>query len=291
MEPIKIPTTCCLSAEETAKAAESITEHKATKPFWKCLLMSINAGAFIALAFMFYTTALADGHGKLVGGMCFSLGLIFCVLLGCELFTSSTLTLVAKSAKLVTWKTVLKNWCVVYFGNLIGGLIIVLLMMLARQYNAFGGEWGRVILNTALHKISHMHPGESYWVGFTEALSMGIFCNIMVCGAVWLGCAGKTLTDKILAMILPVARFVASGFEHSIANMFMIPAGISVVNYAGAEFWQSIGQSSEKFADLTIINFIVNNLIPVTIGNIIGGGLMIGVFNWYANCRAGHKKA
>jgi formate transporter len=73
--------------------------------------------------------------------------------------------------------------------------------------------------------------------------------------------------------------------------MFMIPAGISVVNYAGAEFWQSIGQSSEKFADLTIINFIVNNLIPVTIGNIIGGGLMIGVFNWYANCRAGHKKA
>ena len=122
-------------------------------------------------------------------------------------------------------------------------------------------------------------------------MSMGIFCNIMVCGAVWLGFAGKTLTDKILAMILPVGMFVASGFEHSIANMFMIPAGISVVNYAGNEFWQTIGQSPEKYADLTIINFIVNNLIPVTIGNIIGGGLMIGVFNWYANCRAGHKKA
>lgn len=282
---------CCLSPEGIAKASESITEHKATKPFFKCLLMAINAGAFIALAFMFYTTCLADGHGKLVGGLCFALGLILCVIMGGELFTSSTLTLVAKSAKLVTWRQVLQNWATVYVGNLIGGLFIVLLMMLAREYNAFNGDWGKVILNTALHKIEHIKPGENYWIGFTEAMTAGIFCNIMVCGAVWLSFAGKTLTDKILAMILPVGMFVASGFEHSIANMFMIPAGISVYNFAGPEFWQSVSLNPEHYADLTITNFIVKNLIPVTIGNIIGGGLMIGVYNWYVNCRASHTKA
>src|SRR5574344_1640289 len=283
--------TCCLTSEELAKASESITEHKATKPFWKALLMAINAGAFIALAFMFYTTALADGHGKLIGGLCFSLGLIFCVILSGELFTSSTLTLVAKTAKLVTWRQVLTNWCTVYFGNLLGGLLSVLLVMLCRQYNAFDGHWGEVILNTAQHKLHHMHPGENYWRGFTEALVMGIFCNIMVCGAVWLSFAGKSLTDKMLAMVLPVGMFVASGFEHSIANMFMVPAGISILNFAEPEFWSYLGVDPLKYADLTIVNFIVNNLIPVTIGNIIGGGLMIGVYNWYVNCRAGHKKA
>lgn len=287
----KTPNSVCLSSEEIALAAEHITEHKATKPFAKALLMAVNAGAFIALAFMFYTTALADGQGKLVGGLCFSLGLMLCVILSGELFTSSTLTLVAKSAGLVTWRQVLKNWFIVYFGNLVGGLIIVFLVMLARQYNGFDGEWGRVILNTAQHKLHHMHEGEPYIRGFLEAMSMGIFCNIMVCVAVWMSFGGKTLTDKMLAMVLPVGMFVASGFEHSIANMFMVPAGICIVNFAEPEFWQNLGVSPDQYADLTVANFIVKNLIPVTIGNIIGGGLMIGVYNWYVNCRAGHKKA
>ncbi len=281
----------CLSADEIAKSAETITEHKATKPKFQALLMAINAGAFIALAFMFYTTALADGHGKLIGGLCFALGLILCVILSGELFTSSTLTLVARAAKLVTWKQVLSNWCIVYFGNLVGGLLIVTLVMLCRQYNAFDGHWGEVILNTSLHKLHHIRPDESYWIGFTEAMVMGIFCNIMVCGAVWLSFAGKSLTDKMLAMILPVGMFVASGFEHSIANMFMVPAGIGIVNFAEPEFWTHLGINSSKYADLTIVNFVVNNLIPVTIGNIIGGGVMIGLYNWYVNCCACHKKA
>ncbi len=287
----KIPNTVCLSSEEIAIAAEDITLHKATKPFSKALLMAINAGAFIALAFMFYTTALADGHGKLVGGLCFSLGLMLCVILSGELFTSSTLTLVAKSAGKTTWTKVLSNWCTVYFGNLIGGLLIVFLMMLARQYNGFDGKWGAVVLNTALHKIEHVHEGDTYLRGFLEAMSMGIFCNIMVCVAVWMSFGGKSLTDKMLAMIFPIGMFVGSGFEHSIANMFMVPAGICVYNFAEPEFWHNLGIDPSKYADLTVYNFIVNNLIPVTIGNIIGGGLMVGVYNWYVNCRAGHKKA
>ena len=283
---------CCLSAFDLAKASEGITEHKATKPVWQSFLMAINAGAFIALAFMFYTTALADGHGKLVGGLCFSLGLILCILLSGELFTSSTLTIVAKAAKLITWKQVLRNWVVVYFGNLIGGLLIVAMVMLCRQYNAFDGDWGEVILNTAQHKLHHIHEGENYFRGFTEALIMGVFCNTMVCAAVWLSFAGKTLTDKLLSTIFPVGMFVASGFEHSIAIMFMVPAGILIQNFAEPEFWQKIGADASNYADLTVVNFIVKNLIPVTIGNIIGGGLMIGFYNWYVNCRAGnHKKA
>ncbi len=281
---------CCLAPDQIAKSSEMITEHKANKHPYKALLMAINAGAFIALAFMFYTTALADGHGKLIGGLCFSLGLILCVCVGGELFTSSTLTLVAKASGLTTWKNVFKNWGIVYIGNLIGGLFIVLLVMLCRQYDAFNGDWGKVILNTALHKIEHVRPDEPYIFGFTEALVMGIFCNIMVCVAVWLSFGGKTLTDKMLAMILPVGMFVASGFEHSIANMFMIPAGISIVNFAGPEFWQATGLDPAHYADLTTLNFIVNNLIPVTIGNIIGGGVMIGLFNWYINVKAGEKK-
>ncbi|MBQ8706979.1 MAG: formate transporter FocA [Succinivibrionaceae bacterium] len=280
----------CLSPEGIAKASESITEHKANKPSFKAFLMAVNAGAFIALAFMFYTTALADGHGKLVGGLCFSLGLMLCVIMGGELFTSTTLTLVARCAKLTTWKQLLKNWTVVYFGNLAGGLAVGLLVLLCRQYDAFGGKWGEIILNTSLHKISHVRPDEPYLRGFLEAMTMGVFCNIMVCAAVWLSFAGKTLTDKMLAMIFPVGMFVASGFEHSIANMFMIPAGIGIENLADDSFWQSIGATSDRYAALTIRNFVVNNLIPVTVGNIIGGGLMIGVYNWYVNLRASQGK-
>lgn len=280
---------CCLSSEETAKAAEHITEHKANRPSWQALLMAVNAGAFIALAFMFYTTALADGHGKLVGGLCFSLGLMLCVILSGELFTSSTLTLVARASGLTTWRQLLKNWGIVYSGNLIGGLIIVALVMLARQYDAFHGHWGQVVLDTSLHKISHFREGESWIRGFLEAMTMGIFCNIMVCLAVWVGFAGKTLTDKMLAMIFPVGMFVASGFEHSIANMFMIPAGISIVNFAEPEFWSSTGLDITHYESLTVMNFVVKNLIPVTIGNIIGGGIFIGLWNWYLNVKAGQK--
>ncbi|MEE1286587.1 MAG: formate transporter FocA [Ruminobacter sp.] len=288
---IKDISTVCLSPEELAKLSEYITEHKATKPVTKCLLSAVNAGAFIALAFMFYTTCLADGYSKLIGGICFSLGLLLCVVMGGELFTSSTLTLVAKSAKLITWKKVFSNWSLVYIGNLIGSLLIVTLVMIARQYEAFDGKWGAVILNTSLHKLEHMREGEPYWRGFLECVASGIFCNLMVCIGVWVSFAGKTLTDKAVATIFPVALFVSSGFEHCIANMFMIPAGICVLNFADAEFWRATGLVASDFAQINVVNFIINNLIPVTIGNIIGGGIMIGVYNWYTNCRAGQTKA
>ena len=261
----------CLKPEAIAAVAEDITYGKATKPAAKTFMLAITAGAFIAIAFVFYVTVLATGGSKLAGGVCFALGLILCVILGGELFTSTTLTLVARAANRITWSQMLKNWAIVYFGNLIGGLIMVALIMLSSQYMNTSGQWGLTALNVAQHKIHHT---------FVEAVALGILCNLMVCLAAWMAFGGRTITDKALIMILPVAMFVASGFEHSIANMFMIPVGIAIQTFAGPEFWQAISADPAKYADLTIGHFIVNNLIPVTIGNIIGGG-MIGLTYWF----------
>ena len=261
----------CLKPEAIAAVAEDITYGKATKPAAKTFMLAITAGAFISIAFVFYITVLATGGSKLAGGVCFALGLILCVILGGELFTSTTLTLVARAANRITWSQMLKNWAIVYFGNLIGGLIMVALIMLSSQYMNTSGQWGLTALNVAQHKIHHT---------FVEAVALGILCNLMVCLAAWMAFGGRTMTDKALIMILPVAMFVASGFEHSIANMFMIPVGIAIQTFAGPDFWQAISADPAKYADLTIGHFIVNNLIPVTIGNIIGGG-MIGLTYWF----------
>ena len=261
----------CLKPEAIAAVAEDITYGKATKPAAKTFMLAITAGAFISIAFVFYITVLATGGSKLAGGVCFALGLILCVILGGELFTSTTLTLVARAANRITWSQMLKNWAIVYFGNLIGGLIMVALIMLSSQYMNTSGQWGLTALNVAQHKIHHT---------FVEAVALGILCNLMVCLAAWMAFGGRTITDKALIMILPVAMFVASGFEHSIANMFMIPVGIAIQTFAGPEFWLAISADAAKYADLTIGHFIVNNLIPVTIGNIIGGG-MIGLTYWF----------
>lgn len=262
----------CLKPEAIAAVAEDITYGKATKPAAKTFMLAITAGAFIAIAFVFYITVIATGGSKLAGGVCFALGLILCVILGGELFTSTTLTLVARAANRITWAQMLKNWGIVYFGNLVGGLVMVALIMLSSQYMNTNGQWGLTALNVAQHKIHHT---------FVEAVALGILCNLMVCLAAWMAFGGRTMTDKALIMILPVAMFVASGFEHSIANMFMIPVGIAIQTLAGPEFWQAIGADPAKYADLTIGHFIINNLIPVTIGNIIGGGGMIGLTYWF----------
>lgn len=262
----------CLKPEAIAAVAEDLVHGKATKPALKAFILAITAGAFIAMAFIFYVTAVSTGNNKLVGGLCFSMGLILCVLLGGELFTSTTLTIVARAAKRITWGQMFKNWGIVYCGNFIGGLIMVLLIMLSSQYTSGEGAWGKAALDLAQHKIHHT---------FIEAVALGIMCNLMVCLATWMAFGGRTMLDKALIMILPVGMFVASGFEHSIANMFMIPVGIAIQTFAAPEFWHAIAVDPSHYADLTISNFILKNLIPVTIGNIIGGGVMVGLTYWF----------
>ena len=270
------------SPAEMAKIAEDGAVYKATKNQFYSFISAITAGAFIALAFVYYTTTqtgagdVAWGVSKFLGGTVFSVGVIMCVVFGAELFTSSTLTLVAKASQRITWGQMFKNWLVVYFGNFIGGLVIVALIWFAGQAMAANGQWGLTILKTAQHKIHHT------WL---EAFALGILCNIMVCIAVWMAYAGKSLTDKAFIMILPIGLFVASGFEHCVANMFMIPMGILIAQSSSPEFWTAIGVDPMQYADLDTYYFVIKNLIPVTLGNIVGGAFCIGMVQWFLHIR------
>lgn len=272
--------TVAASPAQMAQTGEDVGAYKATKNQFYSFLSAISAGAFIALAFVFYTTTQtgsADapwGLTKLVGGLVFSLGVIMVVVCGCELFTSSTMTTVARVNKRISTFQMVRNWVVVYFGNFIGGLFIVGLIWMGSQTMAANGQWGLTILTTAQHKIHHT---------WSEAFALGILCNIMVCLAVWMTYAGKTLTDKAFIQILPIGLFVASGFEHSVANMFMIPMGIITAHFSTPEFWQAIGLNPEQFADLDVYHFIVKNLIPVTLGNLVAGGICVALLQWYTN--------
>lgn len=257
----------------------SVSIKQLKKQFYS-FLSAIPAGAFIAIAFVFYATtqtangAVPWGLSKLVGGILFSLGRIMVVVYGSELFTSSTMTAVARVSGRISTVQMLRNWVVVYFGNFVGAIFIVLLTWFAGQIMAADGQWGLTILKTAQHKIHHT------WV---EAFSLGIFCNIMVCIAVWMTYADRTLTDKAFIMILPISMFVASGFEHRVANMFMIPMGIMTAHFTGPEFWQAINVDPAQFADLDVYHFVVKNLIPVTLGNIVGGAGCVALSQWYIN--------
>ena len=270
-----------LSAVETAQVADNACCYKANKALFSCIVSAIIAGLFISIAFAFYitvttgTAAVPYGLAKLVGGICFSLGLILVVVCGVDLFTSTILTLIPKATGKISWGCMFKNWVLVYIGNFIGALLFVMIIWFAGQHLAANGQWGLNVLNVATYKLHHT---------FTEAVFLGILANLMVCLAAWMAFSGKSLTDKAIVMILPVAMFVAGGFEHSIANMFMIPMGIVIKTFASAEFWQIANVSVEQYSDLTIGNFINNNLIPVTIGNIIGG-IMVGLPFWWLNLR------
>lgn len=269
------------SPAKMAEIGRDIGAYKARKKPWMSFFSAITAGAFIALAFVFYTTTQTGvsanaswGMTKLVGGIVFALGLILVVICGAELFTSSTMTMLAKVTGQISTTQMLRNWFIVYLGNFVGALFIVMLIWFSGQIMACNGQWGLTILKTASHKIHH---------SFIEAFCLGILCNMMVCGAVWLSYAGKSVTDKILVMLLPVAMFVASGFEHSIANMFMIPMGIIIKNFADSHFWMITTTPDIIFNNLDMYHFIVKNLIPVTLGNIVGGGICIALVQYYLN--------
>ncbi|KGD77526.1 formate transporter FocA [Pantoea vagans] len=267
-----------------AKVAEEAGIYKATKHPFTTFFLAINAGVFISIAFVFYITATTGsgampyGIAKLIGGICFSLGLMLVVVCGADLFTSTVLIVVAKASGRISWGQLARNWINVYAGNLAGALFFVALMWFAGQHMVANGAWGLNVLETADHKMHHT---------FIEAVCLGTLANLLVCLAVWMSYSGRSLTDKLVVMILPVGMFVASGFEHSIANMFLIPYAITIRDFATPEFWQAAGTTAAQFHALTVSNFILHNLIPVTIGNIIGGGVLVGLTYWVIYLRKG----
>ncbi|MBD1226553.1 formate transporter FocA [Xenorhabdus griffiniae] len=269
-----------------AQIADDIGVYKVNKHPAVTYLSAIMAGVFISIAFVFYITATTGtssipyGLAKLTGGICFSLGLTLVVICGVDLFTSTVLTIISKATGRITWSQMFKNWINVYIGNLIGALFFVALIWYSGQYTVANGTWGLNVLQTADHKMHH---------SFIEAVCLGILANLMVCLAVWMSYAGRSLIDKLFALILPIGMFVASGFEHSIANMFLIPFGIIIKNFAPDEFWLKTGTTPERFPQLNVSSFITDNLIPVTIGNIIGGAVLVGLTYWLIYLRGSKK--
>ncbi|WP_299021381.1 formate transporter FocA [uncultured Photobacterium sp.] len=262
--------------KEMMKQAEVYAVGKASKPTRTTIALAITAGVFIGLAFVFYITVttgsnLGWGLNRLFGGLAFSMGLILVVICGGELFTSTVLSSIARANKHITTTRMLATWGKVYFGNFLGAMLLLALVTMGSLYQLDGGQWGLNALNIAQHKLHHQP---------LEAFSLGILCNLLVCLAIWMTFCSNNMMTKMAIMVLPVAMFVSTGFEHSVANMFMVPLGITIQNIAPESFWLNLGVSPEQYADLNIHNFIFSNLIPVTLGNIVGGGVLVGLSYW-----------
>lgn len=268
-----------------ALKAEEIGVSKAEMGWRNTFALAVMAGAFIGMGAVFATTVTAGANGqltfgltKLLGGLVFCLGLILVVVAGAELFTGNNLIVMAWADGKVSTQHLLRNWGIVYVGNFVGSIATVGLMFFTKQYAFGSGAIGLNILNIANGKTS---------LDFFQAIALGIMCNALVCLAVWLCYSARTTTDKILSIIFPITAFVAAGFEHSIANMYFIPMGLLVKIGAPASFWESIGKTAADYAGLTWANFFFANLLPVTIGNIIGGSVMVGLVYWFVYIRKG----
>ncbi|MGI6249788.1 MAG: formate/nitrite transporter family protein [Anaerolineaceae bacterium] len=271
-----------LSPEQVAHRTVEIGVSKTQYRFGKSFTLAIFAGIFIAFAVLvstFVTTNGAEvpyGVGTFLKGLSFSVGLVMVLVAGAELFTGNNLILMAVLQKKVKLSAMLKNLLVVYLGNFVGSLLIALAVIGAKQYTSGAGEVGRNLLILAQQKTS---------LGFTQALILGIQCNVLVCTAVWMSYTTRMTVGKIAAVFLPIFAFVASGMEHSVANMFYIPAALLMKLFDPA-FVSGAG----NFPNLTLEGLFIGNLLPVTLGNMIGGMLVIAAGYWFVFLRKADKK-
>lgn len=267
---------------EMAARAEQVGVRKAHLDLTSTFALSVLAGAFIALGAVFATTVSAGagelpfGIVRLLAGIAFSLGLVLVIVGGAELFTGNTLIVMAWASGKVHTGLLLRNWAIVYVGNFVGAVATAIVVFVSAQYDFGGGAVGASALATGNAKAG---------LEFIPAIALGMLCNALVCLAVWLTFSARTTTDRIIAIIGPIAAFVASGFEHSVANMYFIPQALLIRAFAPESFWSSIGTSAADYPNLTLTGFLVDNLVPVTIGNIIGGALMVGAVYWFIYLR------
>ena len=261
-----------LTPAEVAAKAVNVGVKKASLDFWSMFLLAICAGAYIAFGAILATTVGTNGAefpfglNSLLKGFIFTLGLVLVIVAGAELFTGNNLMIIAVLSKKITLAKMLRNWGIVYLGNFVGSIIIAAIMLMAKQYTFAGGAIGKTALTIANAKSG---------LGFGSAVALGIMCNLLVCLAVWMTFSARTVAGKIAAIILPITAFVAAGFEHSVANMYFVPMGL-FIKWFDPTFTANAGD----FANLTLGNFLLKNLIPVTIGNIIGGAFFIGGVYW-----------
>lgn len=268
-----------LSPDKILPRASEVYTKKARIKTKKLLILSFFAGVFIALAAQGSSFAAANllankdtlGLGKLVQGLTFTPGLIFVILAGAELFTGNCLMITAFLDKKVCLKEMLKSWILVYLGNFIGCLFVAFLLSISGQWLLGDGLVGIRTILIAKSKID---------LSFGQAFVLGILANFLVCLGVWMSLGAKSYGSKALAAFFPVAVFVLSGFEHSIANMYYIPAGILAKNIP--DLGAKTGLDAAALASINIPNMLVKNLIPVTLGNIIGGAILVGLLYFLA---------
>ncbi len=284
---------------EMAARAEYLGVRKAEMPFLKMFMLSILAGAFISLGAIFATTIGAGGMAvtaadgavafntglpfgvtRLLMGLVFSLGLILVVVGGAELFTGNNLIVMAWANGKVTGGALIRNWIIVYLGNFVGSIATVVLMFFTKQYTFGPNVVGITALRIGVSKVD---------LTFIQAVALGILCNALVCLAVWLTYSARSTVDKIVAIIFPITAFVAAGFEHSIANMYFIPYALFIKTF-DPNFVTAVGDKVAKLDLLTWQAFWVKNLIPVTIGNIIGGAVMVAGIYWAIFLRPENSK-
>ncbi len=258
------PVPTILASAQIATAAIATAEQKASLKWWKMILLGIFAGMFIALAATGATFGNIVG-GKIAGACIFTAGLAMVVVAGSELFTGNNLMLMALFDGKIGLTKLLKNWLFVYLGNFLGALFIAYLVTLSGVLS----QSADTVIATATAKTN---------LTFFEATLRGTLCNILVCIAVWMAFAATTVQGKIIAVFFPVMLFVLCGFEHSVANMFYIPAGI-------------LEGAFTSTAAPTIADFLLHNLLPVTIGNIIGGAIIVAGGYYLAYRKASQPKA
>ena len=263
-----------LLPSEMAKRAEYTGVRKAEAPLLTTFTLAILAGAFIALGAVFATTVAAETSGmwpygftKLLIGLAFCLGLVLVIVGGAELFTGNNLIVMAWASGKISMKALLRNWGIVYLGNFVGSFGTAILVFLSKQHTFGGGSIGETAIQIANSKVG---------LGFFQAIMLGILCNILVCLAVWLTFSARTTVDKIIAILFPISAFVAAGFEHSVANMYFIPLGLLIKMFDST----FVANTGIAVNNLTWGSFFIQNLLPVTIGNIIGGSVFVAAVYW-----------
>ena len=266
---------------DMALACEAAGATKAGRDALALLVLGVLAGAFIAFGAMFMTVVLSGagdlpfGVARLLAGLVFSLGLILVIVGGAELFTGDSLMILACASRRISIAALARTWTLVYIGNIAGALGTAALVFLAGQHGFVNGAVGKTALTVASAKAA---------LPTVQLFFLAVLCNVLVCLGVWMSFGARSAADKVLVIVPPVAAFVAAGFEHSIANIYFLPYALAIKAFAGPEFWAAIGQDASAYAGLTI-QAALHNIAVATVGNLIGGSLMVGAVYWFLYLR------
>lgn len=270
---------------EIALACEAAGTAKARRDAIGLLVLGLLAGAFIALGALFMTVVMTGseampwGIARLAGGIVFSLGLILVIVGGAELFTGDSLMVVAYASGRISLRSLLRAWLLVYIGNIAGATGTAALVFLSGHHGLAAGAIGSTALAIASAKAG---------LSTIPLFFLAVLCNVLVCLAVWMSFGARSTADKVAVIVPPIAAFVAAGLEHSIANLYFLPQGLAIKALAGPEFWTAIGRSPADYPMLTWGN-AVHNIAVSTVGNLIGGSLLVGVVYWFVHLRRRHS--